>query len=74
MQPKEEGATLATDTEMGRAAEIEAGGTPCEIHSPKQSLCLAISCGCTGAGCDKKWISHNVHLHDILQWMGIVDV
>lgn len=35
VQPREKGTTVATDTEMGRVAEIQAGGTSCEIRSPK---------------------------------------
>lgn len=35
VQPREKAAALATDIEMGSTAEIQAGGTPCEIHSPK---------------------------------------
>lgn len=35
VQPREKGPALATDIETGRVAEIQAGGTPCETHSPK---------------------------------------
>lgn len=76
MQPREKGAALATDIEMGSTAEIQAGAHRVKytVPRPQQSPCLTISCDCAGAGCDKKWMSHNVHLHGILQWMATLDV
>lgn len=54
LQPREKGATLATDTEMGRVANVlVAHHVKYTVPRLQQSLCLAISCDCAGAGCDK---------------------